>query len=102
MGTEVLQVLITHPQAQMVSMAGSTLAGAATAKRSSEIIMPVLLELDGELFQIVCEYADFDRAVRRDRGGIRQQKQSLHGVLRLLVQRTIYDCSVEKLAAGVR
>jgi acyl-CoA reductase-like NAD-dependent aldehyde dehydrogenase len=49
MSTEALQILTTHPQVKMVSVASPTPSDAATAKPSSEIIMPVLLELDGEI-----------------------------------------------------
>ena len=64
MGIEVPQVLTTHPLVKMVSMTGSTLAGAATARAAADTIKPIVLELGGKNAFIVFDDAHFDRAVR--------------------------------------
>lgn len=87
----------------MVLMTGSTPAGAATAKSASDTIKPVVLELDGKNASVVFEDADFDRAVRGAvEGPFFNKGEACTASSRLLVQRSIYDRFVEKLAAGVR
>ena len=101
MGIEVLPVKTTHPLVRMVSMTGSTPAGAATAKSASDNIKPVVLELDGKNASIVFDDADFDRAVRDAfESAFFNKAETCTASSRLLVQRGIYERFIEKLAAG--
>jgi acyl-CoA reductase-like NAD-dependent aldehyde dehydrogenase len=101
-GIEVPQVLTTHPLIKMVSMTGSTPAGAATAKSASDTIKPVVLELGGKNASVVFEDADFDRAVRDAvEGAFFNKGEACTASSRLLVQCSIYDHFVKNLAAGV-
>lgn len=102
LGAEVPQALITHPLVKMVSFTGSTASGAATAKTASASIKPVVLELGGKNAFIVFEDADFDGAVRDAlEGAFFNKGEACTASSRILVQRSIYDKFVEKLAAGV-
>ncbi len=103
MGTEVPVVLTTHPSIRMVSMTGSTPAGAATAKSASDTIKPVVLELGGKNAAIVFDDADFDRAVRDAlEGAFFNKGEACTASSRVLVQRGIHDRFVEKLSAAVK
>jgi acyl-CoA reductase-like NAD-dependent aldehyde dehydrogenase len=99
MGTEVPQVLTTHPLVKIVSMTGFTPAGAATAKSASETIKLVVLELGRK--NASNRNADFDRAVRDAiEGAFLNKGEAYTASSRLLVQRSIYDHFIEKLAAS--
>ena len=59
--------------------------------------------MTGKMLQIVFEDADFDRAVRDAiKVAFSNKGEACKVSFRLLVQRTIYDHFVKKLAAGVR
>ena len=103
LGPEVPQALITHPLVQMVSFTGSTAAGKAVAKTAADSITPVVLELGGKNAFIVFEDANFDHAVRDAiEGAFFNKGEACTASSRLLVQQSIYDRFVEKLAAGVK
>ena len=102
MGIEVPQVLTTHPLVKMVSLTGSTAAGAATAKAASATIKPVVLELGGKNASVVFDDADFDRAVRDAvEGAFFNKGEACTASSRLLVQTGMYDRFVQKLAAAI-
>lgn len=89
------QRLVTHPDVDMVSFTGSTRAGIAITKAAADSLKRVGLELGGKGANIVFADAD-DKAVER---GVRQcfvnSGQNCNAPSRMLVQRSIYERSVE-------
>ncbi|HYG85396.1 MAG TPA: aldehyde dehydrogenase family protein [Azospirillum sp.] len=62
-GAVVGPVLASHPQVDMVSLTGSTRAGASVSHAAADGIKRVSLELGGKSANIVCESADLAKAV---------------------------------------
>lgn len=92
------QRLVTHPGVDMVSFTGSTRAGIAITKAAADSLKRVGLELGGKGANIVFADAD-DKAVER---GVRQcfvnSGQNCNAPSRMLVQRSIYERSVQTAA----
>lgn len=63
-GPEVGEWISTHEDVDMVSLTGSTFAGAQVAKYASDTIKRVSLELGGKSANIVLDDADLERAVK--------------------------------------
>ncbi|MCM2679708.1 aldehyde dehydrogenase family protein [Echinimonas agarilytica] len=61
-GIEVSSALVTHPETRLVSLTGSTRAGQAIYKSSSENVSGLILELGGKASFIVLADADLDKA----------------------------------------
>ncbi len=94
--------LATHPDVDMVSFTGSTRAGVAITKAAADRLKRVALELGGKGANLV--FADADgQAVER---GVRQcfvnSGQNCNAPSRMLVERSIYDRSVETAAEVAR
>lgn len=94
-GAGVGQRLATHPDVDMVSFTGSTRAGISITKSAADSLKRVALELGGKGANLV--FADADAmAVER---GVRQcfvnSGQNCNAPSRMLVERSIYDRSVE-------
>ena len=87
--------LSTHKDVDMVSFTGSTRAGIAISKAAADSLKRVSLELGGKGANIIFDDAD-DKAVKR---GVMHMMgntgQSCNAPSRMLVQRGIYDRSVE-------
>ncbi|AWK85172.1 aldehyde dehydrogenase family protein [Azospirillum thermophilum] len=62
-GAEIGPVLSSHPLVDMVSLTGSTRAGASVLHAAADGIKRVSLELGGKSANILCESADLTRAV---------------------------------------
>lgn len=96
------QRLVTHPDIDMVSFTGSTRAGVAITKAAADSLKRVGLELGGKGANIIFADAD-DKAVER---GVRQcfvnSGQNCNAPSRMLVERSIYDRSVETAAQVAR
>lgn len=94
-GPGVGQRLATHPDVDMVSFTGSTRAGIAITKSAADSLKRVALELGGKGANLVFADAD-EMAVER---GVRQcfvnSGQNCNAPSRMLVERSIYDRSVE-------
>ena len=94
--------LATHPDVDMVSFTGSTRAGIAITKAAADSLKRVALELGGKGANVVFADAD-DMAVER---GVRQcfvnAGQNCNAPSRMLVERAIYDRSVEAAARVAR
>ncbi len=94
-GMGVGQRLATHPDVDMVSFTGSTRAGIAISKAAADSLKRVSLELGGKGANLVFADAD-DMAVER---GVRQcfvnSGQNCNAPSRMLVERAIYERSVE-------
>ncbi|EFY87386.1 dehydrogenase [Metarhizium acridum CQMa 102] len=63
-GAEVAQLLIESPAVKMISLTGSTAAGAAVAKTASKLVKRTALEIGGKNAFIVFDDCDMDRAVK--------------------------------------
>ena len=93
-GTQLSQ----HPDVDMVSFTGSTRAGTLISKNAADTLKKVHLELGGKGANVIFEDAD-EKAVKR--GVLHMMNnsgQSCNAPSRMLVQRGIYDKTVE--AAG--
>jgi len=107
-GPTVGEALAAHPQVDMVSITGSTRAGAAVAIAAAPTIKRVAQELGGKSANIILPDADFGRAVK---GGVRlamfNSGQACNGPTRMLIprqhQREIEDIvikAVEGIVVG--
>jgi aldehyde dehydrogenase (NAD+) len=101
-GPGVGTALSGHPDVDMVSFTGSTRAGRLISKNAAETLKRVHLELGGKGANIIFADAD-NKAVRR--GAMHcfnNTGQSCNAPTRMLVQREIYDQSVEAAAAAAK
>lgn len=104
-GPEVGEALAAHPEVDLVSITGSTRAGAAVATAAAPTIKRVAQELGGKSANIILPDADFSRAVK---GGVRlamfNSGQACNGPTRMLIprqhQREIEDIVV-KAVGGI-
>lgn len=102
-GPEVPQALTEHPLVKMISLTGSTAAGAAMAKTASALVKPTVLELGGKNALVIFGDADVDRAVRDSiEGAFFNKGEACTAGSRLLVHKDIYDTFVSRLSAAVR
>lgn len=87
-GPVVGEALARHPEIDVVSITGSTRAGAAVAIAAAPTIKRVGQELGGKSANIILKGADYSRAVR---GGVRlsmfNSGQACNGPMRMLVPR---------------
>jgi aldehyde dehydrogenase (NAD+) len=90
--------LSTHPDVAMISFTGSTRAGKAISVAAADTLKRVTLELGGKGANVIFADAD-ERAVKR---GVlhcmNNSGQSCNAPTRMLVERSIYDETVEKAA----
>lgn len=93
--------LSTHLDVAMISFTGSTRAGKAISKAAAETLKRVTLELGGKGANLL--FADApSRALEKSIARMMSNSgQSCNAPSRLLVERSIYDESVEKAAAHV-
>ena len=94
--------LATHPDVDMVSFTGSTRAGISITRAAADSLKRVALELGGKGANLVFADAD-DKAVER---GVRQcfvnSGQNCNAPSRMLVERSIYERSVETAGTVAR
>ncbi len=90
--------LSTHKDVDMVSFTGSTRAGIAISKAAADTLKRVSLELGGKGANLLFADADEKAAVRAGRHCFNNSGQSCNAPTRLLVERSIYDDVVEKVA----
>ena len=64
-GSEVGNVLATHPDVQMITFTGSTEGGKEIARLASQGIKRVILELGGKSAAVILEGADLNLASKR-------------------------------------
>jgi aldehyde dehydrogenase (NAD+) len=98
-GPEAGNALVSHPEIDKISFTG----GPETARRiqaaCAESLTPLILELGGKSANIVFEDADLDRAATAAATTlIRLSGQVCHAPTRLLVQDSVYDRVVERVA----
>jgi aldehyde dehydrogenase (NAD+) len=87
--------LCAHPEVDMVSFTGSTVAGISVAKTAADTVKRVVQELGGKSPNLVFADADLEEAVLR---GVRKcfynTGQSCNAPTRMLVERSVYDQAV--------
>jgi aldehyde dehydrogenase (NAD+) len=102
-GEEAGAALAGHPNVHHVSFTGSTAVGALVQAAAGRNAVPVTLELGGKSPQIVFADADLERALPfLVNAGIQNAGQTCSASSRLLVEQSIYEPLLEKLAARYR
>jgi len=97
------EVLVSHPDVNMVSFTGSSAAGSAIMANAARNITKVSLELGGKAPAIVLADANLDLAVAAIRGAkALNSGQACNCAERVYVQRPVYAEFCDKLAAGLR
>ena len=100
---QVAQILAEDPRVDVISFTGSTEVGRLLMSLGAKTIKRVFLELGGKSSYIVCDDANLD--ANAFMCGFQATMQSGQGCsinTRLLVQRSVYDEMVEKVAAYYR
>ncbi len=64
LGSTTGQALASHPDIQLISFTGSTVAGMKVMQQASQNLTRVILELGGNDASIICEDADLELAVK--------------------------------------
>ncbi len=99
---ETVGAMLTHQAARVVSFTGSTEVGRLIMRQAAELIVRPLLELGGNAPFIVFEDANLDRAVEGAMvAKFRNNGQSCIAANRFLVQSSVFDEFVRRLAARV-
>jgi acyl-CoA reductase-like NAD-dependent aldehyde dehydrogenase len=102
-GGTVGQALVDHPGIDKIAFTGDTVTGKGIMRRASETLKRVTLELGGKSPNIVFPDADLESAVRGATMGIFYGKGEVCAAgSRLLVDRSIKDQFIEKVAARAR
>jgi acyl-CoA reductase-like NAD-dependent aldehyde dehydrogenase len=96
----VVEALIAHPAVRRVNFTGSTGVGKRIGELAGKHLKPVLLELGGKAPLLVLDDADIDGAVNAAIfGSFMHQGQICMSTERIIVDETIADAFVAKLAA---
>jgi 5-carboxymethyl-2-hydroxymuconic-semialdehyde dehydrogenase len=103
LGEDAGRALTEHPEIKAIAFVGESKTGSAIMRQGSETLKRVHFELGGKNPVIVFDDADLDRAL----DAVVFMIYSLNGQRctsssRLLVQKSIHDAFVEKVAARVR
>ena len=101
-GAEAGSALASHPLVRKVSFTGAPTTGAAVIRAAAANLTPTLMELGGKNPFVVFEDADLGNAARwaLDAGFYNQGEACTAGS-RLIVQRSVYDDFVTRLAPQV-
>jgi acyl-CoA reductase-like NAD-dependent aldehyde dehydrogenase/ABC-type branched-subunit amino acid transport system ATPase component len=100
---KVVETLIAHPAVRRINFTGSTRVGRIVAEAAARYLKPVLLELGGKAPMIVLDDADIDEAVKAAAFGcFANMGQICMSTERIIVDESIADTFVEKLAAKAR
>jgi acyl-CoA reductase-like NAD-dependent aldehyde dehydrogenase len=99
-GTRAGVALVEHPGVDKIAFTGSTEVGKAIAAAASKTLKLVTFELGGKSPNIVFADADLEQAVNRASFGIFSAAgQSCQAASRMLVERSVKDAFLERLAA---
>ena len=90
--------LSTHPDVEMISFTGSTRAGKAISAAAAQSLKRVTLELGGKGANLLFADADNQAVERSVRMMMENTGQSCNAPSRLLVERPIYEQTVQKAA----
>jgi aldehyde dehydrogenase (NAD+) len=102
-GHEAGAALTAHEGIDHISFTGSTLTGRLVAEAAAKRHCPVTLELGGKSPQLVFEDADLDAALPVIVNAIVQNAgQTCSAGSRVLIQRSVYEDVIERLAARFR
>ncbi|WP_299484217.1 aldehyde dehydrogenase family protein [uncultured Roseibium sp.] len=99
LGSEAGAALTAHPGVHHVSFTGSVATGVQVQTAAARNVVPVTLELGGKSPQLVFEDADLDAALPfLVNAGIQNAGQTCSASSRILVQRSLHDRVVERMA----
>jgi aldehyde dehydrogenase (NAD+) len=102
-GSVMGQALVEHPDIDKIAFTGDTSTGKAIMRGAADTLKKITLELGGKSPNIVLADADIDAALRGAAIGIFYGKGEVCAAgSRLLVDRTIKDEFVDKLAARAK
>ena len=102
-GAELGQALVAHPGVDKIAFTGGTATGKAIMRGAADTLKKITLELGGKSPNIVLADADLDAALRGATTGIFYGKGEVCAAgSRLLVDRSIKDEFVDKLAAWAK
>ena len=97
------EALVKHPMVDKISFTGSTEVGQHIMRTAADTVKKLTLELGGKSPNIVFADADLDAALRGAMNGIFYGKGEVCAAgSRLLVEQTIYDDFVAKLADAAK
>ncbi|QPC94318.1 aldehyde dehydrogenase [Mesorhizobium sp. INR15] len=97
---DIVEALVAHPAVKRVNFTGSTKVGRIIAELAGRHLKPALLELGGKAPLLVLDDADIDAAVNAATfGAFMHQGQICMSTERLIVDETVADAFVAKLAA---
>jgi aldehyde dehydrogenase (NAD+) len=100
-GSEIGEVLATHPDIGKVAFTGSTEVGRRIMQLASGTIKKVTLELGGKSPNIILDDADLDTAALGALyGTFFHQGQICESGTRVLVPQSLYDTFIEKMIEG--
>ncbi|WP_353108109.1 aldehyde dehydrogenase family protein [Gordonia sp. (in: high G+C Gram-positive bacteria)] len=98
-GDEAGAALVEHPLVRKIAFTGSVDTGSLIMRTASERVIPLTLELGGKSANIIFDDADIDAAVRSSWTAFTiKSGQVCSAGTRLLVQESVYDAVVERLA----
>lgn len=103
-GDEAGDALVTHPEVRRLAFIGSAQIGRMIQQRAAtHVVKTVTLELGGKNPMVISPDADFDLAIEGALRGMNftWQGQSCGSTSRLLVQRSIHQPFVERLAERI-
>ncbi|MCC7081032.1 MAG: aldehyde dehydrogenase [Burkholderiales bacterium] len=99
-GAEIGELLVRHPAVQRIAFTGGDEAGRRIYAMAAEGLKRVSLELGGKSPNIVFDDADFDQAVHGALSGVFSASgQTCVAGSRLLLQESIHDAFVERIAS---
>ncbi|MET0820798.1 MAG: aldehyde dehydrogenase family protein [Aeromicrobium sp.] len=101
-GSTTGHTLVSHPLVRHITFTGSVAVGRVVGGVAAERIIGCNLELGGKSPTIICDDADLDTAAKAGAlAVIRNSGQSCFATTRLLVQRSVHDAFVDKVAAHI-
>jgi len=89
--------LTSHPDINMISFTGSTRAGALISQNAAKDFKRISLELGGKGANIIFNDADPEAVARGVQRCFRNSGQSCNAPTRMLVEKSIYNETVEKV-----
>ena len=102
-GSSVGQAIVEHPGIDKIAFTGDTRTGKGIMRAAADTLKKITLELGGKSPNIVLADADLDAALRGATTGIFYGKGEVCAAgSRLLVDRSIKDAFMEKLAARAK
>ena len=103
LGEEAGAALSAHPGVNHLSFTGSVGVGMLVQQAAAKNVVPVTLELGGKSPQLVFADADLERALPfLVNAGIQNAGQTCSASSRILVQRSLHDALLERLAERYR